>query len=241
MACFFEKEFLLTIEEAFGTVIRRLRKGRFLSQDELSALSSLDRVFISRRERGKQQPTLITIFELAAALRVTVVRMLAETELLLSLNKVKISKQEVGLDSFAKLWAQLGANLMSVLPNLRGTETILLVDDEMLMLNFLSELLKNHGYSVITAQDGQEAVDKYYSNVPNIDFVLMDIMMPRLDGISAYKAISVMGSKTPVLLMTGYSAFSLGDLDNLQIINKPFSPGNLLSHIRGLLDITQDV
>ena len=87
-------EDILTIEMAFGIVIRRLRKEQLLSQEELSRISSLDRGFISQLERGKQKPTIITIFELAAALNVSATRILNETDLLLWFNKVKLRSEE---------------------------------------------------------------------------------------------------------------------------------------------------
>jgi len=59
----------LTIENAFGQVIRGLRKAKNYSQEKLSEVSKLDRTFISHLERGTKQPTLITIFQLAKALK----------------------------------------------------------------------------------------------------------------------------------------------------------------------------
>ncbi|MDD2541480.1 MAG: helix-turn-helix transcriptional regulator, partial [Desulfuromonadaceae bacterium] len=94
----------MTIEKAFGIVIRRLRKELLLSQEELSAISSLDRVFISRLERGIQQPKLVTIFQLATALKVSVSRVFLETELLLCFNKSSICKPGVNSDDFSIFW-----------------------------------------------------------------------------------------------------------------------------------------
>ena len=57
----------MTIEEAFGKVIRELRKERQISQEKLAEISSLDRSFISLIECGHKQPSLITIFQIARA------------------------------------------------------------------------------------------------------------------------------------------------------------------------------
>jgi transcriptional regulator with XRE-family HTH domain len=57
----------LTIEEAFGNVIRELRKANQISQEKLAELSNLDRSFISLLECGHKQPSLITIFQIAKA------------------------------------------------------------------------------------------------------------------------------------------------------------------------------
>jgi transcriptional regulator with XRE-family HTH domain len=60
----------LTIENAFGQVIRELRKAKKYSQEKLAEESNLDRTFISHLERGTKQPSLITIFQLAKALKI---------------------------------------------------------------------------------------------------------------------------------------------------------------------------
>lgn len=60
----------MTIEEAFGQTIREIRKLKKLSQEKLSDLSNLDRTFIFHLECGKKQPSLITIFQLAKALKI---------------------------------------------------------------------------------------------------------------------------------------------------------------------------
>ena len=235
-SCTTGKETRLTIEEAFGNVIRRLRKERMLSQDGLSMISSLDRGFISQLERGKQQPTLLTIFELAAALKVTTAKILNETELLLYFNKVNVLSNEIDFDSFEKFWNQLEGMLMVHHPDKSGQETILLVDDDVHIRDCLHKLLQMHGYSVIVAEDGQDAVEKYRAQADAIDMVLMDVMMPRVDGISAHKSISELNPQAKILLMSGYSSVSLAEVDNLQFIQKPLMPSKLLSNIRNILE-----
>jgi transcriptional regulator with XRE-family HTH domain len=77
----------LTIEEAFGQVIRELRKANHFSQEKLADMSSLDRSFISLLESGKKQPSLITIFQLAKALGISPSKILANVE-----EKIQFSK-----------------------------------------------------------------------------------------------------------------------------------------------------
>jgi CheY-like chemotaxis protein/DNA-binding XRE family transcriptional regulator len=226
----------LTIEEAFGTVIRKLRKERLLSQDELSRISSLDRVFISQLERGKQQPTLVTIFGLAAALNCSVSRMLAAAELLLDLNKVKLNKNNINTDTYEKMRARWGREFMAKVPDIPCGKTILLVEDEIHLRQFLAELLTSRGYDVITAEDGHDAVNIYEENLAGIDLVLMDIMMPRKDGITAQKEIIELDPNAKILLMSGYSALSLGGIKDLNFIQKPMLPAKLLTNIRELLE-----
>jgi transcriptional regulator with XRE-family HTH domain len=70
----------LTIEEAFGQVIRELRKANKLSQEKLADMSSLDRSFISLLETGRKQPSLITIFQLAKAFNLPASKIIASVE-----------------------------------------------------------------------------------------------------------------------------------------------------------------
>ncbi len=70
----------MTIEEAFGEVIRDLRKSNQISQEKLAELSNLDRSFISLIECGHKQPSLITIYQLAKAFKLSASKLLALTE-----------------------------------------------------------------------------------------------------------------------------------------------------------------
>ncbi len=227
----------MTIEEAFGVVVRRLRKELRLSQDELSKISSLDRVFISRLERGKQQPTLVTIFELAAGLNVSAVRIINEAELLLLLNKVKVCKQDLKTISYEKLWELFGGKIMGTSPGNFNKVTILLVEDELPLRQFLSALLTSRGFNIVIAEDGQDAIDKYKENFGSIDLVLMDIMMPRKDGVTAHKEIIDFDQNARILLMSGYSTLSLGGIEHLNFIQKPLLPDKLFTSINELLDM----
>ncbi len=70
----------MTIEEAFGEVIRELRKTNNFSQEKLADISKLDRSFISLIECGRKQPSLITIYQLAKAFKLPASKILALTE-----------------------------------------------------------------------------------------------------------------------------------------------------------------
>ncbi len=130
---------------------------------------------------------------------------------------------------------------MSKAPNLQGSETILLVEDEIHTRAFLFDTLTDHGYTVIVAEDGQDAVDTYKENMDRVDLVLMDVMMPRKDGVTAYKEISEVNASSKILLMSGYSSVSLGGIDNLNFIQKPMLPTALFTHIRELLDLNSEI
>ncbi|MEE9913192.1 MAG: helix-turn-helix domain-containing protein [Deltaproteobacteria bacterium] len=70
----------MTIEEAFGEVIRELRKANQISQEKLADVSNLDRSFISLLECGHKQPSLITIFQLAKAFNISASKIMSHTE-----------------------------------------------------------------------------------------------------------------------------------------------------------------
>jgi two-component system chemotaxis response regulator CheY len=86
------------------------------------------------------------------------------------------------------------------------------------------------------ATDGQDAVDIYKGNQESVDLVLMDIMMRRKDGITAHKEISNFDPNARILLMSAYSAASLGNMENFNFIHKPMLPPDLFNNIRELLD-----
>jgi CheY-like chemotaxis protein len=191
-------------------------------------------VYISRLERGKQQPKLVTIFEIAAALNVKVSRILYEVELLLLFNDDRIYDSR-HLD-YKRYQEHFGEHAMICNPDCTGDETILLVEDEEAVRQYLMETLTGCGHNVLVAEDGQEAVEKFRENREHIDLVLMDIMMPRKDGIAAYREIRSLDPQAKVLLMSGYSPATLGSAEKNNFIQKPMQPRVLLTKIRNILD-----
>ena len=77
---------------------------------------------------------------------------------------------------------------------------ILVVDDEKLIREVICEYASNEGYSVIEAENGDDAINKVTEN-PNIDLIIMDIMMPKLDGYSACKEIFKI-KKYPTIMLS---------------------------------------
>jgi DNA-binding response OmpR family regulator len=113
---------------------------------------------------------------------------------------------------------------------------ILIVDDEPRYLRLLEANLRTEGYEVVTAADGAQAVD-VFSNQP-IDLVLMDVMMPKLDGFGATQRIREF-SNTPIIILTAKGdeqdrvrGLDLGADDYLV---KPFSATELLARVRAVL------
>lgn len=113
---------------------------------------------------------------------------------------------------------------------------ILLVEDDLDLVKVLNKILILNGYIVDCANDGIEALD--YLNINSYDLVIMDIMMPRLDGISTLKKIRKDGNSVPVLLLTAKSMVDdkVEGLDNGadDYMTKPFQSKELLARIRAL-------
>lgn len=114
---------------------------------------------------------------------------------------------------------------------------ILLVDDEKDFVKALKAILEQERYSVETAYDGEEAL--YCLNQASFDCVILDVMMPKLDGFSLLKQIRSSGNKTPVIFLSARAdlddrvkGLELGGDDYLP---KPFSSKELLARLKAVL------
>ena len=120
-------------------------------------------------------------------------------------------------------------------------KTILLIDDEILITQYLTIVLENNGYKVTTYNDPVEGLDYFINNGDNIDIVISDQTMPEMTGIELAKNILQSQYKVPFILCSGYSEFSI-DTSDTEIgvdvfLNKPFDENVLLQHISQLLDL----
>jgi len=86
-----------------------------------------------------------------------------------------------------------------------GTGTILLVDDEEMILTVADEMIQILGYSVITAKDGHEALDTYRDKKDQIDMVILDLVMPGIGGGETFDQLKSINPDVKVLLSSGYS------------------------------------
>jgi len=123
---------------------------------------------------------------------------------------------------------------------LKCTETVLLVDDEDMILDVGQELLKNLGYNVLIASGGKEALESYEKNKEEIDIVILDMIMPQMSGGKAYDKLKQINPDIKVLISSGYSINGQGT----EILNrgcssfmqKPFNMKELSRSIREIFD-----
>ena len=118
---------------------------------------------------------------------------------------------------------------------------ILIVDDEARMRKLIKDFLIAKNYKIIEAKDGEEALEVFETNKEKINLVLLDVMMPKIDGWTVLRKIR-QESKVPVIMLTARGeeqdelfGFELG-VD--EYISKPFSPKILVARIQAILKRT---
>ena len=116
--------------------------------------------------------------------------------------------------------------------------SILIVDDESRMRKLIKDFLTAKGYSILEAEDGEKALEVFEQNEAKIDLILLDVMMPKLDGWSVLRQIR-QTSKVPIIMLTARGeeqdelfGFELG-VD--EYISKPFSPKILVARVEAIL------
>lgn len=125
--------------------------------------------------------------------------------------------------------------------DVRGDETILLVDDEFMVRMVAETLLKSHGYTILIANDGQEAVDLFLEHQNEISLILMDMTMPRMSGLEAFHELRKLDRHTPVVICSGYVVdladwlTPQGDRPN-GFVQKPYNLRDLVTTVRHLID-----
>jgi two-component system cell cycle sensor histidine kinase/response regulator CckA len=121
----------------------------------------------------------------------------------------------------------------------KGTETILLVDDQDAVLGVGKAMLETLGYMVLPAGSGEEAIDLYKENTGKIDLVILDMIMPGMSGAETYTVLREMNLRVKVLLSSGYSmndqALSIMKQGCNGFIQKPFNVSNLSKKVREVL------
>ena len=112
---------------------------------------------------------------------------------------------------------------------------VLIVDDEKLIRDVIKEYCINYNYDVIEASNGKEAIDK----AEKADIIILDIMMPQMDGLTAYKQIKEKYNKPTIILSARneeYDKLQGFDLGIDDYMTKPFSPKELMARIKAILN-----
>ena len=131
-----------------------------------------------------------------------------------------------------------------VAPPAGGKETILVADDEPMIRTLARTILTRHGYEVLLAEDGQEAVDIYRRAGKKINLVILDLTMPRLSGHDAFRQITQIDPKAAVLFASGFSAEHVDEQENdkiLGFVSKPYRPDDLARAVREGLDSVKNL
>ncbi len=123
----------------------------------------------------------------------------------------------------------------------RGSgETILVVEDEPAVRKLVKEILESYGYTVITAEDGEGAVEMFVTHRESVKLILMDIVMPRMSGKKAYDVIRKLDGNIKALFTSGYPMDIINSRDamdeGVELILKPIQPFDLLRRVREMLD-----
>lgn len=135
------------------------------------------------------------------------------------------------IGELGRLGSEVGAACM------KGTETILFVEDETFVREVTSEVLRSAGYVVLAAQNAKEAMRSYDEQCGDVALLLTDVIMP---GESGRVLAGKLGRKNPrlkVLFVTGYAEqMGLRETENDECLAKPFSTATLLRRVRRLLN-----
>lgn len=118
-------------------------------------------------------------------------------------------------------------------------ETILVAEDDESLRLLIKTILEQNNYKVLTATDGEDALKIFYEKNKEINLVMLDVIMPRMNGKEAYDRIKEVSPDTPALFISGYTAEFIRSKDigikEVELIQKPVLPQELLKKVRSIL------
>jgi CheY-like chemotaxis protein len=122
----------------------------------------------------------------------------------------------------------------------KGTETILVVEDNEALRELTSRILQNLGYEVVSAANGEEAFLVYQTKKKKVDLVLTDIILPKMSGAELATLFKDFCPQAKTIFMSGYTEYSVLQNDILKqgipFLSKPFEPMILAQKVREVLD-----
>lgn len=144
-----------------------------------------------------------------------------------------IAEQQAGCENSMELYTD---------PVKGGSESIIIAEDEATIRQLFRDVLMSYGYNVIEAEDGGAAVRMLKLNKDEVQLVILDAIMPKLNGKEAYEQMKVLCPDIKTILVSGYSADIFGSTGAIDsephFISKPVSPANLAKYVRAVLDNT---
>ncbi len=132
------------------------------------------------------------------------------------------------------------ADMQNPPADIRGTETILIAEDEDSVRSLLKDTLEKYGYIVIPSVDSADAIEKYKEHKERIDMAILDVIMPKKNGKEVYDSIKNMNPGIKVLFISGYASDILASKgiyeEGLEFIAKPIELQSMLTKIRRILN-----
>jgi PAS domain S-box-containing protein len=155
-------------------------------------------------------------------------------------------ESEVGMGTTLKIYLPIAKKAEEVLQPVElpfdkgGTETLLVAEDDEIVRNYITSALTQFGYSVIQAENGEEAVRKFMANRGTIKLLLLDVMMPKKNGKEVYDKIRIFEPDIKAVFLSGYSADIMSKKGLLEkgfnFLYKPIPMNELLRKVRSVLD-----
>lgn len=122
-----------------------------------------------------------------------------------------------------------------------GDETILVVEDEEMILDILTNILESKGYKVLTARDGYEALQVYFEKKNEIALVISDLGLPKLNGADLLKKLKIINPLIKVIIASGHietdTQSEMQKYGNIIFIQKPYTGWKVLNQVRTLIDL----
>jgi nitrogen-specific signal transduction histidine kinase len=130
---------------------------------------------------------------------------------------------------------QLAGEIAGTGDNLHGSETVLVVDDETLLLTMAETILTEFGYKILTASSGQKALTILARDDTKVDLVITDLVMPGMSGRELVERIRQLAPATRILCMSGYA---LADKQtDMPYLRKPFTSAELLAKVKRVISV----
>ena len=125
----------------------------------------------------------------------------------------------------------------TALPVAVGHETVLLAEDDDLVRHLTENELSSHGYRLIVASNGEEALEAAAAHSGEIHLLITDVIMPRVGGVELVAQLRKTRPLTPVLYISGYAHDALASVEpGVHLLHKPFTHDALLARVRAILD-----